>query len=100
MARRPKQLTPPERVREREVADRVERARRADPPLETRWYVVAGELARQLGLDASAVLDMFAELVQLHVYAGTPRDDAEPIAWRQTEEILVGIAAQRTGAAA
>ncbi len=102
MARRAKQreLTPQARVREREVADRVERARRADPPLETRWYVVAGELARQLGLDTAGVLDMFAELVQLHVYSGSTRDVAEPIAWQQTEEILVGIAAQRAGAAA
>lgn len=102
MARRTKQreLTPQERVREREVADRVERARRADPPLATQWYVQAGELANQLGLDTAGVLDMFAEMVQLHVYAGSPRDVAEPIAWQQTEEILVGIAAQRRGAAA
>ncbi len=89
MKRRPPPAT------KREIQLEADRMRRTNAPLDTRWYVLCGELAQALSLKPSGVLEMFAEMAHCYTYDGTDRADAEQRAWRDTVDILEAIASGR-----
>lgn len=84
--RRTRDLTPNERVRERQVEDRVARAR--PHPRSTEWTVKATNLARSRGVDVDDVLDTFDERASMHEWNGFMRAEAEALAWDETVELL------------
>lgn len=89
----------PAPIAKREIQLEVDRMRRMNAPLETQWYVASGDIARQLGVKASEVLELFAELAHTYTYDGTARDEAERRAWRDTVEIIESAVRKRTPAA-
>jgi hypothetical protein len=84
--RRPRELTPNERVRERMVDDRVRRGR--FEPRSKEWTVKAARLARDRGVDVDDVLDTFDERASMHEWNGYVRAEAEARAWNETVELL------------
>lgn len=78
----------------------AERLRRLNAPLDTSWYVRAGELAKRLGVQPGVVLEFFAELAHRYTYDGTAPTDAEARAWHDTVEILGAIHGRRERVAA
>lgn len=84
--RRTRELTPNERVRERQVEDRVERGR--FEPREYKWTIDATKLSRDRGVEVDDVLDTFDERALIHEWNGVERDEAERRAWNETVELL------------
>lgn len=84
--RKQRDLTPNERVRERQVEDRVKRGR--FEPRSKEWTVKASKLARDRGVDVDDVLNTFDERASLHEWNGFMRAEAEILAWDETVELL------------
>lgn len=89
--RRPRELTPNERVKERQVQDRADRARPRE--LAESWVAAARAWCRANGRELGRVLDLFDELAALHVYCGATWDDAQAKAWTEALELLTRDAA-------
>lgn len=78
---------PSDPVKDRQIADRVARARVAKPPRGTEYYVACRELADRLGLDAGDVMDEFDDRAGTREYLGdVTRAEAEKLAMQDVLE--------------
>lgn len=69
------------------LEDRIRRARTASPARGVEYYVLAGELAKRLGVDVGDVMDDFDhEAAILEYEGGTTRQEAERNGWLSVEE--------------
>lgn len=72
---------------DRAITDRVRRARLAQPPRGTEWYVAAGELAAEIGADVNDVLDDFDYHASVREYdGGVTRAEAERLGFEDVRE--------------
>jgi hypothetical protein len=83
---RRRSLTPNERVRERQVDDRVARARPRE--LDESWLAAARAWSRAHRRDVAGVLDMFDTIASTYFYAGDSWETAQARAWSDTVEVL------------
>lgn len=73
---------------DRAIADRIARARTANPPRDTEWYERCGELALRLKLDPGDVFEEFDERAAVREYLADNGDrrESERLAFEDVRE--------------
>lgn len=74
-------------AKQRQVDDRVRRARLASPPRGAEYYVACGELAQRVGADPGDVMDDLDHAAAVIEYEGNvSRQEAERLAMEQVRD--------------
>jgi len=74
-------------AKQKQIDDRVNRARMSSPPRDASYYEKCGDLAQRLGIDPSIVFEEFDERAGVREWCGnTSRAESESLAWLDVQE--------------